>query len=83
LPRPLRQRAKPPPGEDSRRAPGVRTADIRALAEYLGHADPAFTLRVYRHLMPGSPDRMRLAIGRAFSEAPDHPEITQEGETSL
>lgn len=24
---------------------------IRALAEYLGHADPAFTLRVYTHLM--------------------------------
>ena len=25
---------------------------IRALAEYLGHADPGFTLRVYAHLMP-------------------------------
>jgi integrase len=43
--------------------------DIRALAEYLGHSDPAFTLRVYCHLMPGSPDRMRQAIDRAFSEA--------------
>jgi hypothetical protein len=46
-----------------------------ALARYLGHADPAFALRVYCHLMPGSPDRMRLAIDRAFSESPDCPEI--------
>ena len=32
---------------------------IRALAEYLGHADPGFTLRVYTHLMPSSEDRAR------------------------
>jgi hypothetical protein len=32
------------------------------LAEYLGHHDPAFTLRVYSHLMPGSHDRARRAI---------------------
>jgi hypothetical protein len=82
----LSQRAAvwwPPPGEECRRAPGVRTADIRALAEYLGHDDPAFTLRAYRHVMPGSPYRMRLAIGRAFSESPDCPEIAPEGETGL
>jgi integrase len=54
--------------------------DIRALAEYLGHSDPAFTLRVYCHLMSGSPDRIRLAVDRAFSEsAPDCPGIAQEG----
>jgi site-specific recombinase XerD len=35
---------------------------IRALAEFLGHADPAFTLRVYTHLMPSSFERARLAI---------------------
>jgi hypothetical protein len=28
------------------------------------------------HLMPGSPDRVRQGIDRAFSEALDHPEIT-------
>jgi integrase len=39
---------------------------IRALAEYLGHADPAFTLRVYTHLMQASHLRARLAIDRAF-----------------
>jgi integrase len=54
--------------------------DIRTLAEYLGHSDPAFTLRVYCHLMPGSPDKMRQAIDRAFSESPDCPGIAQEGE---
>jgi integrase len=57
--------------------------DVRTLAEYLGHSDPAFTLRVYRHLMPGSPDMVRQAIDRAFSDAPDHPEITPDGETGL
>lgn len=41
--------------------------DIRALAEYLGHADPGFTLRVYTHLMPSAPDRMRAAVDRALS----------------
>ena len=32
---------------------------VKELAEYLGHHDPAFTLRVYSHLMPGSHDRAR------------------------
>jgi integrase len=27
---------------------------VRALAEYLGHHDPGFTLRTYTHLMPAS-----------------------------
>ena len=26
--------------------------DIKALSEYLGHHDPAMTLRIYAHLMP-------------------------------
>ncbi|MGW7537536.1 tyrosine-type recombinase/integrase [Amycolatopsis sp. NPDC054798] len=39
---------------------------IRALAEYLGHADPAFTLRVYTHLMPTSSERTRRAIDEVF-----------------
>jgi integrase len=32
---------------------------VKELAEYLGHHDPAFTLRVYSHLMPGSHGRAR------------------------
>lgn len=35
---------------------------VKELAEYLGHADPGFTLRVYAHMMPGSHDRARRAI---------------------
>jgi integrase len=35
---------------------------VKALAEYLGHSDPAFTLRVYTHLMPASEKRARRAI---------------------
>jgi integrase len=37
-------------------------SSVRALAEYLGHADPSFTLRVYTHLMPASEDRTRKAV---------------------
>jgi integrase len=35
---------------------------IKELAEYLGHADPAFTLRVYAHMQPCSHERARRAI---------------------
>ncbi|WP_308196239.1 tyrosine-type recombinase/integrase [Nocardioides bruguierae] len=35
---------------------------IKALSEYLGHHDPAFTLRTYTHLMPTSNDAVRHAI---------------------
>jgi integrase len=44
---------------------------IRAVSEYLGHADPGFTLRVYTHLMPSSAERTRKAIDAVF--APDEP----------
>lgn len=39
---------------------------IRALAEYLGHADPGFTLRVYTHLMPASEERTKRAVDRVL-----------------
>jgi integrase len=41
--------------------------DIRAVAEYLGHADPGFTLRIYTHLMPSAEDRATAAIDRMFA----------------
>ncbi|MFA1551536.1 tyrosine-type recombinase/integrase [Actinomadura chokoriensis] len=44
--------------------------DIRALAEFLGHADPGFTLRTYTHLMPSSRDRMRKAIDDTWGTNP-------------
>jgi integrase len=39
---------------------------IKAIAEWLGHSDPAFTLRVYTHLMQSSEKRMRHAIDSLF-----------------
>lgn len=35
---------------------------IRALADYLGHADPGFTLKTYAHLMPETEDRARAVV---------------------
>jgi integrase len=35
---------------------------VKAVAEYLGHADAGFTLRVYAHLFPSSEERARKAI---------------------
>jgi integrase len=44
--------------------------NIKALAEWLGHADPAFTLRVYAHLMPESPQRARRALDALLGGLP-------------
>ncbi|KUM80210.1 tyrosine-type recombinase/integrase [Streptomyces curacoi] len=40
--------------------------NIKAISEYMGHSDPALTLRVYAHLMPDSRDRARRAIDSVF-----------------
>ncbi|MGH3848851.1 MAG: hypothetical protein ACRDRT_03980 [Pseudonocardiaceae bacterium] len=40
---------------------------MRALADYLGHSDPGFTLRVYTHLMPSTEDRAREAVDLALN----------------
>jgi integrase len=45
--------------------------NVRAVAEYLGHNDPGFTLRVYAHLMPSSEGRARAAVDRALGGSPD------------
>ena len=39
---------------------------IRALAEYLGHNDPGFTLRTYTHLMPEAEDKAKRAVDTLF-----------------
>jgi integrase len=41
---------------------------IKALAEYLGHSDPAFTLRTYTHLLPSSEQRTRQAVDSVLAE---------------
>lgn len=43
---------------------------VTQLAAWLGHWDPAFTLRTYVHFMPKSGNRGRAAIGRFMSGAP-------------
>ncbi|WP_405680752.1 tyrosine-type recombinase/integrase [Streptomyces sp. NBC_01238] len=40
---------------------------IKAVSQYLGHTDPALTLRVYAHLMPSSQERTRKAVDDIFS----------------
>jgi integrase len=44
---------------------------IKAVSRYLGHSNPAFTLRVYTHLMPGGEDRARRAIDGLFRRTED------------
>ncbi|MBW6436700.1 site-specific integrase [Actinoplanes hulinensis] len=44
---------------------------VKALAAYLGHADPGFTLRTYTHLMPASEERTRAAIDALFGPRKD------------
>ncbi len=41
---------------------------IMAVSEYLGHADPGFTLRTYTHLMQGSSERTKRAIDSVFKD---------------
>jgi integrase len=36
--------------------------NIKELAEYLGHGDPGFTLRLYTHMLPSSHERARKAV---------------------
>lgn len=43
---------------------------VKAVAEYLGHADPGFTLRVYAHLLPSSEQRARAAIDLVLAPGP-------------
>ncbi|GGR43087.1 tyrosine-type recombinase/integrase [Streptomyces netropsis] len=56
--------------------------NIKALAEYLGHGDPGFTLRTYTHLMPNSQARARKAVDRVFrkgGDTDDGPQTAQNG----
>lgn len=39
---------------------------VTELADYLGHADPGFTLRTYTHLVPSSHERARVAVDGVF-----------------
>lgn len=45
--------------------------NVKAVSEYMGHADPGMTLRVYAHLMADSRERARRAIDSLFLGRPD------------
>ena len=55
--------------------------DVRALATYLGHTDPGFTLRVYTHLMPNAADRMRAAVDHVLATGGADGPVTALGGT--
>jgi integrase len=40
---------------------------IKAVSEYLGHADAGYTLRTYTHLMPSSAERTRKAVNSVLA----------------
>jgi integrase len=44
--------------------------NVKELAEYLGHHDPGFTLRLYTHLLPSSFDRARRAVDNRMLQRP-------------
>lgn len=53
---------------------------VREVAEYMGHHDPGFTLRVYGHLMPGAEDRMRRAVDNALNGESGGPQTPRAAE---
>ncbi|HET6741027.1 MAG TPA: tyrosine-type recombinase/integrase [Kribbella sp.] len=61
--------------------------NIKELAEYLGHGDPGFTLRLYTHMLPSSHERARKAIdsrlSRIFSLAADRTVTEQTARAPL
>ncbi|MEU6552038.1 site-specific integrase [Streptomyces sp. NPDC046915] len=56
---------------------------ITQLAAWLGHSDPAFTLRTYVHFMPKSGSRGRAALGRFMAgELAETDEAPEDGSPS-
>ncbi|MGJ6962147.1 hypothetical protein ACSDR0_09575 [Streptosporangium sp. G11] len=48
---------------------------IKAVADFLGHADPGFTLRTHTYLMPSTEDRMRQVIEDAWTTGRSAPDV--------
>ena len=67
------------PGSDEQRG-APRGRDHQGVSEYLGHADPGFTLRTYTHLMEGSSERTKRAIDAVFGTPSDAEEDVTEDE---
>ncbi len=56
---------------------------ILELANYLGHSDPAVTLRHYAHLMPTSHARARRAVNASWSAARMLPDAHEDDPESV
>ncbi|QWC85707.1 tyrosine-type recombinase/integrase [Nocardioidaceae bacterium] len=52
---------------------------IKALSEYLGHADPGFTLRTYTHLVEDSAERTKRAVDAVFGHGTPEPASDRAG----
>ena len=55
---------------------------IKAMSEYLGHADPGFTLRTYTHLMEKSAERPKRAVDAVFRASASSDAATSGEESS-
>lgn len=55
---------------------------IRTVSDYLGHADPGFTLRVYTHLIPSSEERARQAVDLAHRAGSEDGSTAPKGQRS-
>lgn len=53
---------------------------IKVVADRLGHADPAFTLRTYTHTPPNTEERTRSAIDAAMKPSTGHTRVTDTGQ---
>jgi hypothetical protein len=62
-----RPQSSPPTRQEPGPAQAATSVSIKELAEYLGHSVPAFTLRVYAHMLPCSHDRARAVISERFT----------------
>lgn len=51
-----------------------RGVSVKAVASWLGHANPAVTLQVYAHLMPEDPEVARRVLDDVFGAADRHEE---------
>jgi integrase len=54
---------------------------ITKLADWLGHADPAFTLRTYVHFMPRAGERGIEALAAMFQAVRDAPVVPDSPDT--
>jgi len=52
---------------------------VKAVSEYLGHADAGFTLRTYTHLMPSSEERTRRAVDAVLAAGSCAPVVPPAG----